>query len=74
VPFCAELAAGFTVPRPPAEILGGDATAVWAGSTGVVENTGNDDRTPRPRQAGRQRRLNRLPSPLNAADINTPID
>lgn len=42
VPFCAELAAGFAVPRPPAEILGGDGTAVICGVGTVVEDTGNN--------------------------------
>ena len=42
VPFCAELSAGFVVPRPPAEILGGDGTAVICGVGTVVEDTGED--------------------------------
>lgn len=42
VPFCAELSAGFAVPRPPAEILGGDGTAVICGLGTVVEDTGKD--------------------------------
>lgn len=42
VPFCAELSAGFAVPRPPAEILGGDGTAVICGVGTVIEDTGND--------------------------------
>jgi uncharacterized protein YbbK (DUF523 family) len=42
VPFCAELSAGFVVPRPPAEILGGDGTAVLCGDGVVVEDTGSD--------------------------------
>ena len=42
VPFCAELSAGFVVPRPPAEILSGDGTAVLCGEGFVVEDTGSD--------------------------------
>jgi uncharacterized protein YbbK (DUF523 family) len=42
VPFCAELSAGFVVPRPPAEILDGDGTAVLCGEGVVVEDTGSD--------------------------------
>lgn len=42
VPFCAEIAAGFAVPRPPAEIVGGDASAVLAGEARVNEDTGSD--------------------------------
>jgi uncharacterized protein YbbK (DUF523 family) len=42
VPFCAELAAGFPVPRPPAEIRGGDGTSVRSGTGTVVEDTGAD--------------------------------
>lgn len=42
IPFCAELSAGFAVPRPPAEILGGDGTAVICGVGTVIEDTGDD--------------------------------
>lgn len=42
VSFCAELSAGFAVPRPPAEILGGDASTVMCGIGAVVEDTGRD--------------------------------
>ncbi|MGI9584307.1 MAG: DUF523 domain-containing protein [Acidimicrobiia bacterium] len=42
VPFCAELAAGFSIPRPPAEIRGGDGTNVQSGTGTVVEDTGAD--------------------------------
>lgn len=42
VPFCAELSAGFAVPRPPAEIRGGDGTDVLRGDGVVVEDTGAD--------------------------------
>lgn len=40
--FCAELAAGFPVPRPPAEILGGDGESVVCGIGTVTEDDGND--------------------------------
>ena len=42
VPFCAELAAGFSIPRPPAEITTGDATSVLCGVGTVAEDNGND--------------------------------
>ena len=42
VPFCSELESGFNVPRPPAEILGGDASAVLTGKAPVLEDTGGD--------------------------------
>jgi uncharacterized protein YbbK (DUF523 family) len=42
VHFCAELAAGFPVPRPPAEILGGDGQSVVCGIGTVAEDNGND--------------------------------
>jgi uncharacterized protein YbbK (DUF523 family) len=42
VPFCAELAAGFQVPRPPAETVGGDGKAVLSGKATVLEDTGRD--------------------------------
>lgn len=42
VPFCAELAAGFQVPRPPAETVGGDGKAVLSGKATVLEDTGQD--------------------------------
>jgi uncharacterized protein YbbK (DUF523 family) len=42
VPFCAELAAGFPIPRPPAEIRGGDGTSVRSGTGAVIEDTGAD--------------------------------
>ena len=40
VSFCAELAAGFPVPRRPAETVGGDGALVLAGSAAVMEDTG----------------------------------
>lgn len=43
VAICPELTAGFSVPRPPAEIAGGkDGQAVLAGSARVFEATGGD--------------------------------
>lgn len=42
VSLCPELAAGFGVPRPPAEIVDGDATAVLVGTARVREDTGVD--------------------------------
>ena len=42
VPFCPELAAGFGIPRPPAEIVGGDASMVLIGTAAVKEDNGND--------------------------------
>ena len=42
VSFCPELAAGFPVPRPPAETVGGDGSAVLAGTAVVLEDNGRD--------------------------------
>lgn len=42
VPFCAELAAGFAIPRPPAEIRGGDGSSVRSGTGIVIEDSGAD--------------------------------
>jgi len=42
VSFCPELAAGFSVPRPPAEVVGGDATDVFNGDARVLEDNGSD--------------------------------
>jgi uncharacterized protein YbbK (DUF523 family) len=42
VPFCAELASGFQIPRPPAETVGGDGKAVLSGNATVLEDTGRD--------------------------------
>jgi uncharacterized protein YbbK (DUF523 family) len=42
VSFCAELAAGFPVPRRPAETVGGDGALVLAGAATVMEDTGAD--------------------------------
>lgn len=40
-PFCPELAGGFPVPRPPAEIVGGEGRDVLAGTAQVTEAGGN---------------------------------
>ena len=40
--FCPELAAGFNVPRPAAEIVGGHAIDIIEGTAKVIESTGND--------------------------------
>jgi uncharacterized protein YbbK (DUF523 family) len=43
VPICPELSAGFSTPRPPAEIAGGTSgPAVLAGGAQVLEDTGRD--------------------------------
>ena len=42
VSFCPELAAGFGIPRPAAEIVGGDARAVLRGEAPVHEIDGTD--------------------------------
>lgn len=42
VPLCPEIAVGFPVPRPPAEIVGGSAADVLDGAARVRESTGDD--------------------------------
>lgn len=42
VAFCAELAAGFPVPRRPAEVVGGSADDVFGNRARVLEDDGND--------------------------------
>ena len=42
VPFCAELASGFPVPRAPAEIIGGEGSDVICGVGSVLEDNGTD--------------------------------
>ncbi|MGK5558558.1 DUF523 domain-containing protein [Actinomadura kijaniata] len=42
VPFCPEVAGGLPVPRPPAEIVGGDGADVLDGTARVVADTGED--------------------------------
>lgn len=38
--FCPEVAAGLPIPRPPAEIVGGDGEVVLASGAEVIDNTG----------------------------------
>jgi uncharacterized protein YbbK (DUF523 family) len=40
--FCPEIAAGFPIPRPAAEAVGGSAADVLAGDARVMEDTGRD--------------------------------
>ena len=42
VHFCPELAAGFNVPRPAAEIVGGNGLQVLSGQASVLEISGRD--------------------------------
>ncbi len=42
VPVCPEVAAGLPVPRPPAEIAGGDGESVLTGETAVGDGAGAD--------------------------------
>jgi len=42
VPVCPEALGGLPIPRPPAEIQGGDGYDVLAGRARVVDNTGRD--------------------------------
>jgi uncharacterized protein YbbK (DUF523 family) len=42
VSLCPELAAGFSVPRPPAEIVGGEGENVLAGRAQILEDVGSD--------------------------------
>ncbi|MFI0485149.1 DUF523 domain-containing protein [Actinomadura sp. 9N215] len=42
VPFCPEVSGGLAVPRPPAEIVGGDGHAVLDGTAHVRTDTGED--------------------------------
>ena len=42
VPVCPEVLGGLTVPRPPAEIVGGDGQDVLAGRARVVDRDGKD--------------------------------
>ncbi len=39
---CPELAAGLSVPRPPAEIMSADGKDVMHGQARIIENTGQD--------------------------------
>lgn len=42
IPTCPECAGGLSVPRPAAEICGGDGDAVWQGHARVVTASGDD--------------------------------
>ena len=42
VPFCPEVAGGLPIPRPAAEIMGGDAEAVLSGRAGIATQQGVD--------------------------------
>ena len=42
VPICPEVAGGLPVPRPPAELRGGDGGGVWGGGARVVAIGGED--------------------------------
>jgi uncharacterized protein YbbK (DUF523 family) len=42
ISFCPEVAGGLPVPRQPAEIISGDATAVLCGDTNVLDKNGVD--------------------------------
>lgn len=42
VSVCPEVNAGMSIPRPPAEIQGGDGATVLAGQARVIEKTGRD--------------------------------
>lgn len=40
--ICPEVLGELPIPRPPAEIVGGDGFSVWAGTARVMTNTGED--------------------------------
>jgi uncharacterized protein YbbK (DUF523 family) len=42
IPFCPEVTGGLTVPRPPAEIVGGDGRDVLDGTARILTDTGED--------------------------------
>ncbi|GAA1831987.1 DUF523 domain-containing protein [Actinomadura chokoriensis] len=42
IPFCPEISGGLTVPRPPAEIVGGDGGDVLDGTARILTGTGED--------------------------------
>lgn len=42
VPFCPEVSGGLPVPRPPAEIVGGDGADVLDGKARILTDTGDD--------------------------------
>ncbi len=42
IPFCPEVSAGLPIPRPPAEITGGEGEDVLSGTAEVLNNIGED--------------------------------
>jgi len=42
IPFCPEVAGGMSIPRAPAEIVGGSGEAVLLGDASVIDNTHTD--------------------------------
>lgn len=40
--ICPEVTGGLSVPRKPAEIVGGDGNDVWAGTAKVIDSSGKD--------------------------------
>jgi len=42
IPFCPEQIAGFSTPRPPVEIIGGDGSDVLSGKASIITKIGND--------------------------------
>ncbi len=42
VPFCPEVEGGFAIPRPRAELVGGDGGAFWKGGAAVHDDRGAD--------------------------------
>jgi uncharacterized protein YbbK (DUF523 family) len=42
VPFCPEVEGGLAVPRPRAELTGGDGASLWAGAAAVLDEQGAD--------------------------------
>ncbi len=42
MPFCPEMAGGLSVPRPPAEIVGGDGFSVLGGEAKIINTDGRD--------------------------------
>lgn len=42
VHYCPEIAAGFPIPRPPAETVGGDGRLILNGNAKIIEDTGQD--------------------------------
>ncbi|MBF2373974.1 2-thiouracil desulfurase family protein [Listeria seeligeri] len=42
IPFCPEVMGGLSIPRNPAEIMGGDGVDVWNGRAKVIDNQKKD--------------------------------